>query len=231
MVFCKCFQREAVSIRTWLQSDTMRVQLESLERWNGPKKLLQLLFPEDKTPSVTLLHSFWPHLINTPAWAQNMWIIHVKPNFKEKKSLRHLIIIKSQRTHRKIHKSPEYLLFPKMLAVHLPHLCSSLDTILCSVRNGNFSSLHQGRARAVQGQKWVLLCSTCSWAQRGQSYTAGWNYGLRPSWTAQCSPCARWSWQCWDMDSIWWGVPTRHPLLGYCNRKSKQKTWPPLPSP
>lgn len=27
-----------------------------------------------------------------------------------------------------------------------------------------------------------------------------------------------------DMDSTWWGVPTRHPLLGYCNRKSKQKT-------
>lgn len=34
--------------------------------------------------------------------------------------------------HRKIHRSQEYLLFPRMLAEHLPPLCSSLDTILYS---------------------------------------------------------------------------------------------------
>lgn len=61
-----------------------------------------------------------------------MGIIHVKPNFEEKKSLRNFIIIKSQRMHRKIHRSQEYLLFPRMLAEHLPPLCSSLDTILYS---------------------------------------------------------------------------------------------------
>lgn len=26
-----------------------------------------------------------------------------------------------------------------------------------------------------------------------------------------------------DTDRTWWGVPTRHPLLGYCNRKNRQK--------
>lgn len=74
----------------------------------------------------------------------------------------------------------------------------------------------------MQGQQWVLVCSTHSSAQ---PYTAGWELWLCPSWTAQCSACQRWAGsKPWDTARTCWGVPTRHPLLGYCNRKNRQKT-------
>lgn len=77
--------------------------------------------------------------------------MNVKPNFEENKSLTNFIIIKPQRMHRKTHKSQDYLLFPRMLAEHLPHLCSSFDIILSS---GNFCSMHReglGCARTAVG--------------------------------------------------------------------------------
>lgn len=69
-------------------------------------------FFSEMTKSSLLLHSFSPHLINIPAWAQKMRILHVKPNFKENKSLRNFTIIKSQRTHKKTHKVSRLFAFP-----------------------------------------------------------------------------------------------------------------------
>lgn len=96
------------------------------------KKAIPASFPRRIKPYL-LLHSFYPHLINTPAQPQNTWIIHVKPNFKEKKSLK-LYNNKVKKNAQENSKSQEYLLFPRTLAEHLPPLCSSLDTILYSVR-------------------------------------------------------------------------------------------------
>lgn len=63
-------------------SDTELVQLESLEI---DQKSFSSFFSQRTKPSL-LQHSYYPQLINTPAQAQNMWIIHVKPNFEVKKS-------------------------------------------------------------------------------------------------------------------------------------------------
>lgn len=116
------------------------------------QKSFSSFFSEMTKPSL-LLHSFSPHLINIPAWAQKMWILHVKPNFKENKPLRNFTI------HHKLPKNTQensqslktICFSPRSWQKHLPHLCSSLDAILYSQLHGNFSSFQQRRAQAVQG--------------------------------------------------------------------------------
>lgn len=141
-----------------------------MKRWNEPKILFQLLFQDDKT-FTQLFCSLSPHLINTPAGAQEMWILHVKSNFKETKIAQKLII------HHKVPKNAQensqslktICLSPRCWQKHLPHLCSSLDAILYTVNYMEISP--------VSNREGLRLCtarSGCCFAQHGQSYNAGW---------------------------------------------------------
>lgn len=193
-------------------SDTEQVQLESLEI---DQKSFSSFFSQ-RTKSPLSQHSYYPQIINTSAQAQNMWNIPIKPNFEEKKSLRNFIIIKSWRMYRKIHKSQEYLFFPRMLAEYLPHLCSSFDTILSSVSYMQISP--------VCTRERLGLCkdsSGCCFAAQAAELSVvnpallDGSCGLCPSWTAQCSAWERWGrqqtrghWQCLV------GCPNQAPALG-----------------
>lgn len=141
--------------------------------------------------------------------------------------------------YRKIHKSQEYLFFPRMLAEYLPHLCSSVDTILSSVSYMQISP--------VCTRERVGLCkdsSGCCFAAQAAELSVvnpallDGSCGLCPAGQLSAQPGRDGAGsKPGDTDSAWWGVPTRHLLLGYCNRKNRQKnpktlekTKPPQPN-
>lgn len=64
------------------------------------QKSFSSFFSETTNPS-PLVHPFSPHLINTPAWAHKIRILHIKHNFKEKIFLRYFTI------HHKVQKNTQ----------------------------------------------------------------------------------------------------------------------------